>query len=962
MERIARASISQAMLTKLVVLLVMSMTLASHAVCAESSTGRIVGKVVSTENGEAIIGASVMLEGTKLGAAANLDGEYVINDVPIGTYRLIVSSVGRVRTAVEGVTVTAKGTTRYDISLPPQEIMGQQVVVEATRLYNTDASMLRERERSNSVTDAISSQSISRTGAGNAAAAMSRVTGASVVGGKYVLIRGLGGRYANTMLNGSLLPAADQEKQSVQLDIVPSNLLDNIIVQKTATPDKSGDFAGGSVNLNTKSIPDAMTLSFSTTSSYNSETTFRKDVLTFPGGANEWLGTDASSHRRPSIFSQPGFSLPTPGTLQASDSTAARMIDAASKSLDNTFDFTKRRPPLNQAYALSFGNQYSLWNRSLGVLASLSYNRSSSFYDDGTRTRWGGGGSGLTYEYSLTDVKATEDVLIGGLAGLAYQLSPSSRLNLMYNRNQSGQKQSRFMYGAFPRDFSDGNVWQTRVLQYTQRSMNALQLDGEHLVRWFKPIRVSWKGSYTKNTQEDPDRRFFSSAYTVYEDDTTYLAGEGASFGGFPSHYWRTLGEANKEGQINLAVPLARPEGNARLKFGANYREKNREQTEYMYSMSSQATDILPGYDGNPNDYYADSLVGIVGQDPITHKYIFGRVVQGYPIFGNYIGTQKIASSYAMTEFSPLKHFDVIAGVRFESTRMDVILKEKSKPEGKLSSDDWLPSVNLVWHLQKTMNLRGAFGMTLARPTLREMAPFGSWEFLNDYIFVGNPNLKRTLIYNYDLRWEWFTKPGKVLAVSGFYKKFIDPVEKYLSDYNDNATWNNVPDATVYGLEFELRQSVSIVPILRHFSVSGNLTLARSRVALTENEYKTAKFYDPNASRYRDFGGQSRYLVNTDLSYENQRSGTTASLVYNVFGRRLTENVEGQSPNIYEEPFNSLDLVTSQRIWWGLRAKFAAKNILNDRFRKTQRLPGKEYVAEEHSVGKTYSLSISYDL
>jgi len=937
------------------------MTMSLQAFAQNVATGRIVGKIVGAESGEAIIGASVVLDGTKLGAAANLDGEYVINNVPIGTYRLIVSSVGRAKTVVEAVTVTANGAARYDISLQPQEIVGQQVVVQATRLYNTDASMLREREFANSVTDAISSQSISKTGAGDAAAAMSRVTGASVVGGKYVLIRGLGGRYANTMLNGSLLPAADQEKQSVQLDIVPSNLLDNIIVQKTATPDKSGDFSGGSVNLNTKSIPDALMLAFSTSSSYNTETTFRNDVLTFPGGSNEWLGTDAVSHSRPGIVSQLGSSLPYAGSIGANDA-AARMLDAATKAMDNTFDFTKKRGPLNQSYALSFGNQYSLWDRSLGVLASLSYNRNSNFYDDGVRAKWVGGSGGLHYDYSLRDVKATENVLIGVLTSMSYQLAPSSKLTLMYNRNQSGQKLSRYMYGDFPRDFSEGNIWETRVLQYTQRSMDAVQASGEHLVKWFKPVRVSWQGSYTHNSQQEPDRRFFSSAMTVYDGDTTYLAGEGASFGGFPSHYWRDLNESNKEGQIDLEMPLARQEGNAKLKFGANYRQKDRTQTEWMYSMASEATDVLPAYNGHPNEYYADSLLGIIGFTPVGHQYLFGRVVQLFPMFGNYSGTQKIASAYAMTQFSPLKHFDVIAGVRFESTRMDAVLQSKKRPEGHLSSNDWLPSVNLVFHLQRTMNLRGAFGMTLARPTLREMAPFGSWEFLNDYIFVGNPNLKRTLIYNYDLRWEWFTNPGDVLAVSPFYKKFIDPVEKFLSEVNDAATWNNVPNATVYGIEFELRQSLDRVRQLQGFSVSGNLTLARSRVALTESEYRVAKFYDPNASRYRDFGGQSRYVVNTDLSYENQRSGTTASLVYNVFGRRLTENVEGQSPNIYEEPFHSLDLVASQRIWWGLKAKFAAKNILNDRFRKTQTLPGKTYVAEEYSVGKTYSLGISYDL
>jgi hypothetical protein len=149
---------------------------------------------------------------------------------------------------------------------------------------------------------------------------------------------------------------------------------------------------------------------------------------------------------------------------------------------------------------------------------------------------------------------------------------------------------------------------------------------------------------------------------------------------------------------------------------------------------------------------------------------------------------------------------------------------------------------------------------------------------------------------------------------------------------------------------------------LQGFSVCGNLTLARSRVALTEDEYNIAKFYDPNASHYRDFGGQSRYVINLSLLYDNTGTGTAASLVYNVFGRRLTENVAGQAPNIYEEPFNSLDLIASQKIFWGLNAKFAAKNLLNNRFRKTQNLPGQTYIAEEYSVGKTFSLGISYEI
>jgi hypothetical protein len=953
----------QAGLVRLVTTLwLLMMTVSPQAFTQSVTTGRIVGKVVGAESGEAIIGASVMLEGTKLGAPANLDGDYTINNVPVGTYRLIVSSVGRTKMIVEAVSVTAKGTARYNISLQPQEIVGQQVVVEAARLFNTDASMLKQRENAPAVSDAISAEEISQKGAGNAASAMSKVTGASVVGGKYVLIRGLGGRYSNILLNGSTLPTADQDRQSVQLDIVPSNLLDNIIVQKTATPDKSGDFSGGIVNLNTKAIPNGLTISISGSSSANTQTNFRGDVLTFPGGSNMWLATDAVSYSRPEIFSQPDFSLPQPGGLKPADSLLAHTIDVATKSLNNVFDFTKHSVPLNQSYALSLGNRYSLWGRPVGVLASLTYNRNSSFYDDGTLTRWGGGGQLLSYEYNLTDEKATQDVLIGSLGSIAYELSPTSKVNVLVNRNQGATKMSRFMYGVFPRDFPETFVYQNRVLQYTQRSMSAVQANGEHLLDWFQPIRISWKGSYTQNTQEDPDRRFFASGYGVYEGDTSWQAGEGATYGGFPSHYWRYLEESNKEGQIDVSVPLSHAATGAKLKFGADYRMKDRDQTEAMYSMGSQATDVLPSYNGDPNAYYANSLLGIIGVNPNNHRFIFGRVVQQYPLFGNYNGQQKIAAGYTMIEFSPLGHLNVVGGIRLEATRQDVVLLERSKPEGHLSTDDWLPSLNLAYHLRRDMNLRGAFGITLARPTLREMAPFATWDFLNDYIFVGNPNLERTLIYNYDLRWEWFNKPGQVLAVSAFFKQFVNPIEKYISDNNDNATWNNVSHAKVYGLEFELRQSLAMVRQLRYFSVSGNLTLARSRVALTDGEYRSAQFYDPNASRYRDFSGQSPFLVNADLMYENPTTGATASLVYNVFGRRLVENVEGRSPNIYEEPFKSLDLLASKRIVWGLRAKFSARNVLNSTVRWTQKIPGHVYVAQEQKVGQTYSLGISYDI
>ncbi|MDE2727601.1 MAG: carboxypeptidase-like regulatory domain-containing protein, partial [Gemmatimonadota bacterium] len=249
----------------------------------QASMGRISGTVVDAATGDPLIGATVVVVGLDLGAMADLEGAYLIRNVPAGLHTVRVSMIGYAAKRVTGVHVEPDQVSRIDITVEQELIVADVVEVTARSLENTEASLLKRRQNALSISDAISAEDISRGAQGDVAAAMTRVTGASVVDGKYVYIRGLGERYSTAQLNGTALPNADPNSKSVQMDIFAANLLDNITTEKTFTPDKPGNFTGGSVNVKTKSLPESFTMSFSTSTKYNTQSSF-KDMLSYEGG------------------------------------------------------------------------------------------------------------------------------------------------------------------------------------------------------------------------------------------------------------------------------------------------------------------------------------------------------------------------------------------------------------------------------------------------------------------------------------------------------------------------------------------------------------------------------------------------------------------------------------------------------------------------------------------------------
>jgi outer membrane receptor protein involved in Fe transport len=262
------------------------------------------------------------------------------------------------------------------------------------------------------------------------------------------------------------------------------------------------------------------------------------------------------------------------------------------------------------------------------------------------------------------------------------------------------------------------------------------------------------------------------------------------------------------------------------------------------------------------------------------------------------------------------------------------------------------------------MNLRAAYGRTLARPTLRELAPYGTWEFIGGYYLSGNSHLEYTKIDNYDVRWEWFLRPGEILAVSGFVKQFYNPIERTITSNNYDIHLQNVSRAEVVGIEVEWRRQLDLIsPILKNFRMGGNFSIVDSKVKLGDFELLEDRSGNPDAPDHRQLMGQSPYIVNADISYDNQKTGTHATLLYNRFGKRLSEVSQGATPDIFEAPRTTVDLTLSQQIFTGVNFRLSGKNLTDAAYvKKYGEYKGKEEIYQQYKPGVTYSVGVSYSL
>lgn len=956
-------------------------TLSAATTLAQS--GKIAGTVVDSETGEAVIGCNIMVEGTSIGAAADIDGTYLISNVPVGTYSLVFSSIGYSKKTVTGVVISDGELTKIDITLVTESYQTDDVVITAEAVTNTEAALLAKRQKAISVSDAISAEEISKSGSGDAAAAMKKVTGASVVGGKYVFVRGLGDRYSSTMLNGAELPSADPDRKSFQLDLIPGSMLNNINTIKTFTPDKPGTFTGGLVDVTLKSYPARLSINFSSSVGYNTIATGNDKFILGNSGGTDWLGFDDGTRKIPSVLD--GYNIEVSRTNSVDTKEDALELDKYSKAFNNVMSPTRTDAAMNSSFGLSIGNTIALDNENdntIGYFGSITYGQKYNFIDGGEIGRYKLVGAlseveGLEAEFTGIDTKGSRLIDWGVIANTAYKNSSIGEIKLSYMRTQGAESMGRYMVGYRDRDRSTQSStvsYETRVISWVERALDNYSLEGNHAFSFLNNSTLDWKVSYSINTQDEPDQRYFFNIFRVNDDGSKLYSFDGANSQPI-SRFFRDLEETNLSTQANLTFPFKIWNNqSAKLKTGFFYSTVDREYNQRRFDYVENRIQ-LQDYSENINEVFND--VGIIDSTsrPERPSRWFGLTIdnQATRDSTNYFrGDSKVTAAYLMIDFPIFRDLRFIGGARLETTEINSWTLDKNDPRGKLDNSDILPSLNLIYALDETMNLRFAYTNTIARPTFRELAPYISFEFVGDFLYTGNPNLKRTLIQNYDLRWEWFLNPGELIAVSGFYKDFKDPIENFIdptfSDDNSLTSVKNVESGKVYGVEFEVRKGLGFIwDELDYFKLGTNLSLIQSEVDIPKEDLdeKIANG-DPNPDKTRPFPGQSPFLFNLNLTYDNFDSRTSAGIYYYLFGDRLYATGRHATPDVYERGYGSLDVKITQGLFDHFEISLSGKNLLNPEqifsYSLDNGMVDREFNYSAYRQGATYSISISYNL
>ena len=925
--------------------------------------GTISGSIIDAEFGDGLIGANVVIEGTTNGVSTDFEGKYQLKAAP-GTYTLVVSYIGYTDKKIEMVEVKDNEVTYLDITMSEGGVeLDLDVVVTAKVIERSENAVLLLQKKSDKIQDGISSQEMAKLAISDAAGAMGKVTGATVSGGKYIYIRGLGDRYSLTQLNGLVIPSSDPYRNGAQLDLIPANLLDNIITSKTFTPDQPGAFTGGAVNIKTKSFPEQFSLTFSTSASYNAQNNFNNEFLSYKGGKTDYWGFDDGGRARPEVLDRADVvetfdlenTLPVFARINWEDrgTELANAADVAINAVNNDFSPRETTSSIDHGYGITFGNQYQIGKNALGVIASASFKKEYAHLPEYSRGNWNlfDENSGvLDSEGDYKENLSKELATLNGMVGLSYKLNNLHSISLSTIYNHSGEKSARFLSGERPENITLPDILEGRELYFQEREMKNIQLSGNHVVPAASNLLIEWKLSQANSAMIDPSRRFFENEFNT-ESGIYRIPDSNVQR---PFHFYRDLQDKQRDYKLDFSLPLP---NDFKLKLGGLYTEKSRGFTEYRYQIEENVG-RTETFEGDVDNYLREENLGVIGEIPSINGFVLGNyLVDRTEAQNQYSGTDKVMATYVMGTAPITKDLKFVGGVRLEKTDILVESGDEGREPGVIDQLDFLPSANFIYALNDAMNLRASYSNTVARPNMREVAPFESFDPLTNTRYLGNSTLGRTKVQNIDLRWEWFLKPGELFAVSGYYKDFTDAIMLFrLREPGALFQYKNVENANLYGVEIELRKNLEpLIPALKNFKFSTNLSLIKSNSDVLDQDNLGL---DPEE---RPFEGQANFILNTSLIYSNIEHGLDASLSFNTTGDKLAiVSIEG-NPEIYDRGRSQLDFTISKR-FNNLNVRLSAKNLLDSPYGQFSEYEGTEYNYNRFTRGITYGVGVSYTI
>jgi hypothetical protein len=926
------------------------------AVLSMAQNGSITGKVLDAKTSEPIIGANVVIEGTTVGAATDIEGGFRISSVKPGTYNLVVSFVTYKTQTLTDVVVESGKVTSLEIPLPEEVSELAEVVVTAKREINTDANLIKSIREAKLVVSGISAEQITRLPDRDAAQVMQRVPGVTIVDNRFVIVRGVPERYNQVMINGAIAPSTEVDRRSFSFDLIGSGAIDQMLIYKSATPELPGDFAGGLIQVVTKQPTNEDFTNVGLSFGYRTTATFQ-DHKYSNGSSTDWLGYDNGFRDLPADF-------PTSDILRTSQKNSS-LRERAGKSLTNNFSPNIKQAPMDMGFNFGLGRSFDVGRVKFSNITSFlyanSYLRSTANflrYNSFTPTS-----AEKRFEY--TDDFYSNDVRFNIVHNWRFDLNEKNKIEFKNLFVQLGEHETTIRTGDDK--IQNPNYDRTNyAFHYLSRTIYSGQLTGNHRLG-DGSSEISWLFGLNFVKRNEPDyrrfRTFRDKADAAEDPYTMQLPAAGNVFE--TGRFWSTLEDNGYSSAVDFKKSFGSEETKRRPTLKAGYYAEYKTRTfdaryiNYLYPSGAD-------FDATVGDSLSRlPLTNIFAPENIKKKDGF-VIEEGTQLQDSYTGTNLLTAGYVGVTV-PMGKFDITAGFRGEYNVQQLKAKTNS---GDVNIDNPifspLPSLNIAYSINDRSLVRMAYSRTVNRPEFRELAPFLYYQFEYEVALVGNDTLKTASIDNFDLRWEMYPNPGEILSIGGFYKNFTNPIETYLviTTENPQLYYGNAPTARSYGIEFEFRKSLASLGVSR-FLRNTSVNLNAAWIASTVDIGSAAA--NQNQIQNRPLQGQSPYIINTGVYYMDDKSGISVNLAYNVFGPRIFSVGDKIFPSWWEMPRHSMDVQVGKL--WGKRfeTKLNIRNLLDatysiyqDNNNDNEILTDQEAVIRKYKVGTTYSLSFSW--
>jgi len=839
-----------------------------------------------------------------------------------------------------------------------EEVVDVDTIGEIVIVGRRDRNL---QQATNVVLSVLSAEDIARTGEGDVAGALSRVTGLSVANNGFVYVRGLGDRYSQALLNGSPLPSPEPLRRAVPLDIFPTDVISSSLVQKSYSANLPGEFGGGLINLTTLTVPKAPFLKFGIGVSGDTETSGQIGYSHY-GSKYDALGMDRGIRKIPPAMA---------AFIASGDKLSSGKIDTGdiAKQFLNTrtgvVQFNDKMP-VNASASLTGGTSRIIGDGELGIVATAGYSNAWSTKDNTEQTAADAALALIDKNYR--EVSTENRIVVNGLLGLGYEFGEGNKLrwtNLIVRDTikrtalaegiQSSQKTGF--------DFIEQNTgWYEREVWSSQLS-GGLNFD---------PFKVDARVAVANSRREAPFELgvgYSRSNIAASPFGSYFINRLDNGQTGFAEIAFSNLDESLLSGGIDFSYEFS-PQFVVSAGLESSKTERDSERREFLFIAPSDfetgvgmlRPDLLLG--GAIIEYYRIGLIESTESDPA------------------FSATLKTNGSYLQVQAEIVEGLEINAGVRHEKGEQRVrplqVFSTPSNSGANTSLDNSyvLPAATLTWKFADDMQARFNISKTIARPQFRELMFQAYYDPESNRAYIGNPLLVDSEFLNAEARWEWYFPPNQRVAVAGFWKEIDKPIEAFtsFSDNNPLTSFANAPAATLYGVELESQLYFDMDTFSdadffanRRAVVIGNYTWSDSKIEVKPGD--TAALFGTAIQAASNFfadgaplTGQSQHLANIQLGFEDSASLSQQTLLISYASDRATGRGAAGLPDVIESPGVSVDFVARQGLeLFGqeVEFKFEARNLLRTKYQEFQERGGNKIFFNRHDAGAKFSFSVS---